>query len=109
MWSVVWPGQKCARSVAPCTAKVWPSAMGRHVESAGGSRLWMVAEGERERRSGTPCTWSWCQWESSAVEMEMFSAARTEVREVRQAGLPWPVSMRMRVGPVPTMYVFVPG
>jgi len=40
--------------------------------------------------------------------MEAFSADRRCFREVSQAGLPSPVSIRRRVGPWPTRYVFVP-
>jgi hypothetical protein len=38
----------------------------------------------------------------------MFSSRRTRLMDAIHAGLPSPVSMSRRLGPVPTMYVFVP-
>jgi hypothetical protein len=40
---------------------------------------------------------------SSAFSIEMFSDARTDFRDVSQAGFASPVSMRRREEPVPTM------
>jgi hypothetical protein len=40
--------------------------------------------------------------------MEAFSCDKMVFREESQEGLPSPVSIRRRVGPWPTRYVFVP-
>lgn len=55
-----------------------------------------------------PPTWSGCQWVRITWEMEAFSEDKRDFREVSQVGLPSPVSIRRRVGPWPTRYVFVP-
>jgi hypothetical protein len=55
-----------------------------------------------------PCMWSWCQCDRRTLSIVMLSALRRDLRELIHCGLPSPVSMRIREGPRPTMYVFVP-
>lgn len=58
--------------------------------------------------SFTPPTWSRCQWVRITESRVAFSEERVFLMLEIQEGCPSPVSIKMRVGPEPTRYVFVP-